>query len=124
MASPKSFEDILKMDFRWPRHGDTAFVIADNPDDNANIASCEFSRLVLMVDGYKRGADLMVAETMQDWRWRDLLVYPIIFNYRHFLELSLKYLLATYGRSVGIDPIWNEHNLTKLWCKFCKLLSA
>ena len=53
---------------------------------------------------------------------RDTLVFPIIFNYRHFLEISLKYLLATYGSRVGIEPNWRSHDLAKLWGSVLEML--
>ena len=43
---------------------------------------------------YKQGADLMVEKAGGRRRDRDALVYPIIFNYRLFIELSLKYLIS------------------------------
>ena len=60
MAKRKSFEEILNTEFRWPRQGDRPFVVADDPFDNANIANGGFERLVLMMEGYKEAADLMV----------------------------------------------------------------
>ena len=68
-----------------------------------------------MTDGYKTAADLMVAAAGQDRLTRDTLVFPIIFNYRHFLEISLKYLLATYGPNVDIESNWRSHDLATLW---------
>ena len=122
VAKRKSFEDILNAEFRWPRHGDKPFVVADNPFDNANIASDGFTRLVLMMEGYKKGGDLMVEAATGDRALRDFLVFPIIFNYRQFLELSLKYQLATYGPTVGMKPNWESHFLDKLWGEFLDML--
>ena len=68
------------------------------------------TRLVLMKDGYKTAADLMVEAAASDRLSRDTLVFPIIFNYRQFLELSLKYQLATFGPEVGIKPNWKSHD--------------
>jgi len=122
MAKRKSFEDILTTEFRWPTAGDRPFVVADDPFDNANIADNEFTRLVLMMKGYKEAADLMVERSANDRPARDTLVFPIIFNYRQFLELSLKYQLATYGPTVGIDPNWETHDLASLWSEFLAML--
>ncbi len=122
MAKRKSFEDILNSEFRWPVRGDMPFVVAADPLDNANIAVNEFSRLVLMMEGYKRAADLMVEEAEKDRRIRDFLVFPIIFNYRQFLELSLKYHIATYGRNVGIEANWKSHDLGELWATFINMI--
>ena len=122
MAKRKTFEDILNAEFRWPAQGDNPFVVADNPYDNANIADSEFARLCLMTEGYKAAADLMVKATTDDHRTRDILVFPIIFNYRQFLELSLKYQLAIFGPEVWIKPNWNSHDLAKLWSEFLAML--
>ncbi len=31
-------------------------------------------------------------------------------------------MIATYGATVGIDPVWRTHDLSKLWAIFTKLL--
>ena len=122
MAKRKSFEDILNTEFRWPTKGDKPFVVADGPFDNANIAANESTRLVLMMTGYKDAADLMVAKSGDDRFARDTLVFPIIFNYRQFIELSLKHQLATFGPRVGIQANWKTHDLAELWSEFLDML--
>lgn len=104
MAKRKSFDEILNAAFRWPTKGDKPFVVSDDQLDNANIANDGFTRLVLMMSGYKEAADLMVERSTNDRALRDMLVFPIIFNFRQFLELSLKYQLAVYGPHVSIRP--------------------
>jgi len=121
MAKRKSFEEILDTEFRWPKAGDAPFVEAEDQLDNANIAD-GFARLVLMTEGYKKAADLMVEEAERDTVERSWLVFPILFNYRHFLELSLKYQLATYGPTVDVEPNWNCHKLEVLWAEFLEML--
>ena len=122
MAKHKSFDSILHTSFRWPAAGDKPFVASEGPDDNAIIALDEFTRLVLMMEGYKKAADLMVAEAEGDRASRDFLVFPILFNYRQYIELSLKYMIATYGPTVGIEPNWRTHDLATLWSEFLDLL--
>ncbi len=122
MTKRKTFEAILNTEIRWPKTGDAPFVPADDPYDNANIAEDGFNRLVLMTRGYKLAADTMVERSAADRTDRDMLVFPIIFNYRQFLELSLKYHLATYGPTVGVDANWNTHDLATLWTNFLELL--
>lgn len=75
-----------------------------------------------MTEGYKKAADLMVETAANDRFARDTLVFPIIFNYRHFLELSLTCQLANFGPDVGIDPNWTSHDLAKLWADFLAML--
>lgn len=122
MAKRRTFEDILNTEFRWPAQDDQPFVVADDPFENANIADDGFTRLILMKEGYKSAADLMVENATDDRPTRDMLVFPIIFNYRQFLELSLKYQLASFGPTVGIGANWKSHDLAKLWSEFLAML--
>lgn len=117
------FEEVLQSEFRWPAAGDVAFVVASDPKENAIIADDEFTRLVLMMEGYKKAADLMVAATIANPSERNFLVSPIIFNYRQFVELSLKFMLATYGPAVGVEPNWRSHDLSLLWRDFTEVLA-
>ena len=49
-----------------------------------------------MAEGYKRAADLLIERAKESTQLRNMLVYPIVFCYRHYLELTLKAMLATY----------------------------
>ncbi|MEQ8657169.1 MAG: hypothetical protein RIC24_07660 [Hyphomicrobiales bacterium] len=122
MGKRKSFEDILNAEFRWPKQGDKPFVAAEDQFENANIVGDGFTRFVLMMEGYKQAADLMIAASADDRPMRDVLVFPIIFNYRQFLELALKYQIATFGPAVCIEPVWNTHFLDRLWGQFLEML--
>ncbi|KEQ53289.1 hypothetical protein [Sphingobium chlorophenolicum] len=122
MSKRHVFEELLNTEFRWPTAGDMPFVEATKQADNAVIAEDDFTRLVLMTEGYKSAADLAVAHAASNRFDRDLLVFPILFNYRQFIELSLKYHLATHGRAVGIDANWKTHDLAVLWTSFREML--
>lgn len=124
MSKRHVFEEMLNSEFRWPTKGDQPFVEASEPIDNAMIAENDFTRLVHMIDGYKFAADLAVAHCNEYGSERDILVYPIVFNYRQFIELSLKYQIATYGKLANIGPVWNTHKLDDLWDHFQKILDA
>lgn len=115
MAKEKTFESLLNGEFRWPKVGDRPFTQSENWEDNAYIDAHGHGRLVMMMKGYKKAADLMVERAVADEVDRASLVYPIIFNYRQFIELSLKYLIATYGPTVGVDAAWKTHDLGELW---------
>lgn len=113
-----------KSDFRWPKKGDQPFTTADNPFDNAVIEQRTHSRLVMMYMGYKLGADVMVQQSNRGNYERSCLVYPILFNYRHFIELALKYIISTYGGAVGVEPNWETHSLKTLWESFIRVLDG
>src|SRR5690242_2623437 len=121
-ALERAFHEALKTEIRWPQKGDKALTQAAEPADNASIAKDDHTRLVLMTYGYKKAAELMVEYAAENPSWRDSLVYPILFNYRHFIELSLKYQLATFGPVVGIEPNWDKHELEWLWVRFAEML--
>ncbi|WP_221892865.1 hypothetical protein [Parasphingopyxis marina] len=122
MSKRHALDDILNSEFRWPTKGDVPFVEATDSLNNAILAEDDLSRLVLMTDGYKKAADLMVAHTTEHAVDLDFLVFPVLFNYRHFIELSLKYQLATHGRFVGVEANWNSHDLGHLWSSFREML--
>ena len=122
MAKRKTFEELLSTEFRWPRKGDTLFTKSIDLQKNASLASDPRTRLILMTEGYKKAADLMVKHAASELSDRDFLAFPIIFNYRQFLELSLKYLLSTYGDHVGVNENWRSHNLVFLWSEVEKIL--
>lgn len=124
MGKRINFEEVLKGELRWPQKGDTPFQQSDNLEQNANIDNDDFSRLVMMMEGYKRAGDVMVEKSKESNIKRDSLVFPIIFNYRQFIELSLKYLISIYGPSVEIKANWHTHNLETLWREFTKVLDC
>ena len=124
MATESSFESILKREFRWPKRGEQPFTQSPHWQDNACINQHSSGRPVMMMTGYKKAADLMVERTAQDRSDRDALVFPVIFNYRQFIELSLKYLIATYGHTVGVAANWNTHKLSVLWKTFMEVLDG
>jgi hypothetical protein len=124
MSERINFTDILTRGFRWPAPGDVLFQPSSEWMGDAVLVDQKHTRLVLMTDGYKRAADLLVREATENRAMRDFLVYPIIFSYRHFLELSLKYVLATFGPFVGRAADWNEHDLAKLWPKVVEVMDA
>jgi hypothetical protein len=71
--------------------------------------------------GYLSGAGHLVRKVIDTGTEQDVLVYPIVFLYRHHIELSLKALLR--GISYTIDHTLtanekkhlNDHKLDKLW---------
>jgi hypothetical protein len=75
-----------------------------------------------MADGYRVAGDCLVDEALSERHTRDVLVYPIVFCYRHFLELSLKCLISFYGPRLGTKPEWKSHDLRRLWLRFERLI--
>lgn len=101
--------------FRWPKAGDRLFAQSDQQRENADLNLFGFGRTWRMTSGYKMAADFMVERACADYHEKDLLVFPIIFNYRHYVELALKSLIAEYGPTVGVEANWKSHDLLVLW---------
>ncbi|MGI4850677.1 MAG: hypothetical protein ACRYGR_01885 [Janthinobacterium lividum] len=74
-----------------------------------------------MASGYKLSADIAVEQANTGPRERAVLVYPIIFAYRHYIELALKAGIATFGRYAGVKSDWKNHRLESLWIKFAAI---
>ncbi len=79
--------------------------------------------------GYKDSADVLVdyALSSKDIRTLDTFIYPIVFLYRQFIELSLKSIILeslNYTQLEKQKIIENyKHDLIKLWEKVKKLFS-
>jgi len=118
-----NFSDILTKKFRWPTEGDRLFDVSAKPWDDARLVADEFARMAIMACGYKEGADVLVQAALDEGNKRDFLVYPIVFGYRQYLELTLKWMLWTYGTAVGVEANWKSHHLNTLWKEFEKVRS-
>jgi hypothetical protein len=74
------------------------------------------------IEGYRMAGDILVDRVRATRGDQDFLVYPIVFVYRHYVELSLKHLrellLHLEDQSVRMS---NEHDLRVLWQE-CRVL--
>ncbi|MCJ7492585.1 MAG: hypothetical protein MUP15_10635, partial [Dehalococcoidia bacterium] len=68
-------------------------------------------------EGFKTAADQLVQDLLDNRVWPiDVLLYPVAFLYRQYLELRLKELIVVSGRLLGLSrevPI--HHDLMSLW---------
>ncbi|WP_027834862.1 hypothetical protein [Maritalea myrionectae] len=124
MSKRLNFEEALQAEFRWPQSDDLPFAVDKTQEHNAQILGGVDLRLLAMVEGYKLGADHMVEKALDDENERNMLVYPIIFNYRQFLELNLKAQIYSFGHYVGVQANWKTHNLEHLWLLFKEMLEG
>ena len=77
----------------------------------------------IYVIGYKDAADVLVAHVEKHQRGQDFSVYPIVFLYRQYLELEIKYLIRQGRKLQDIHkPIPTIHQIDKLWGICSKLL--
>jgi hypothetical protein len=71
--------------------------------------------------GYMRAGVALIEEVERSPLDKLDLVYPILFCYRHGLELAMKWIVSQYGRYADLpnDEDTLHHDLWKLW-KVCK----
>lgn len=67
--------------------------------------------------GYKAAADIVAKNQIDSCRHRDILFAPILFLYRHYMELELKHTRQElYDRGLISVPVKKRtHNLARLW---------
>ena len=70
-------------------------------------------------EGYRRAADILIRHIDETARDQDFLVYPVVFLYRHHIELQIKQVTGLARRLLGdIDTHGGDkvtHNLNSLW---------
>ena len=120
--SKTTLTDLLKIDFRWPKIGDRLFSEVPRAQRGAFLANRPGERLYHLTIGYKLAADLLVEQAEIEPSRKPKLVYPIVFCYRHFLELTLKAMLAEYGSMGNMSRNWSHHKLEYLWGDYRTLL--
>lgn len=81
-------------------------------------------QLGVLAEGFKEAAELVIQEAINDSGKTDPLVFPIIYLYRHHLELRLKELMDKGNRIIqSPDGFDDGHNLGNLWTKVKPLAS-
>jgi hypothetical protein len=99
----------------WPRAGDDPLAL----DHGSRLVAClNFSQdhWIGYVEGFKRLADLGVAHLEEEGHGHDYLVYPILFAYRHHIELALKVIIRDARELLGIEGERPKtHKLVTLW---------
>ncbi len=71
----------------------------------------------LYADGYKVAADMLV-EQIEGNPVEDRLICPVLFMYRHFVELKLKHLILSLDKLSGkqiSEKQFGKHHLYPLW---------
>ena len=75
------------------------------------------------IEGYRRSADILVNYIQDKTVDQDILIYPIVFLYRHHIELRLKELLKKGRGLLGKDYKKDiTHDVDLLW-RECKKIS-
>ena len=107
-------------EYRWPNSGDRLLIETGDWSRGVQFPKDSITRHVFIWDGYMKAGELLIDACEEHKPERYDLIYPIIFNYRHGIELAMKWVICHYGHysNVQIDDI-EDHNLWKLW-QTCK----
>jgi len=107
---------------RWPKKGDR-LLKPTGPINGVYFADDRYSREAFLWTGYMLAGEKLVEASLTDHSQRNYLIYPILFNYRHGIEIAMKWTLNRYGRFASIYEYDKSHRLVDLW-KACKIVMA
>lgn len=121
---PTSFDELLNFEHRWPKKGDRLLRRSGDWNRGVEFSKRPIDRHVHLWEGYMRaGAGLIELCTQNGYEGdRHFVIYPILFNYRHGLELAMKWIVLRFGGE-GFQGIEEDHDLWKLW-KQCRAIIA
>lgn len=118
----KEIDDLLSGKIRSPSLDDNLFVEAEDWWMNACL-NWYNDPTELYIVGYKEAADSLVDSIANRKGSADSLIFPIVFLYRHYVEIRLKSLLHDGSRLLDRDyKQKSEHQLSKLWPKVRSIL--
>jgi hypothetical protein len=94
---PETFEDILTIPYRFPKKGDRLLRATTDRDRGVEFADDPVSRHVQIWNGYMTAGEALIDDLRDNNHDRHALIYPILFTYRHGIELAMKWIIAMYG---------------------------
>lgn len=111
----------ISTELKWPKKGDRLLRADDGWMRGVTFEEHQISRHAHIWNGYMRAGAALVEQCQTSERgMRHEVVYPILFCYRHGLELAIKWIIERYGRySNTRNEDHAHHNLWQLW-KTCK----
>lgn len=102
-----------EIEIRYPKNGD--HLVEECGDPQTLFGDWIKGRWASYADGYKTAADILV-EKIEGHAPEDILILPIVFMYRHHIELRLKYIITALDvLSQTQIPNLAIHNLVPLW---------
>jgi hypothetical protein len=113
---------------RWDRKG--PFDLLRNSDDlyHSSGTATDFGGKLSIWEVYASGyfnAARELTLVPVDKFFLTFAIYPIIFLYRHYLELELKHLIAAAAKQFGKPaPQMGNHNISGLWKAFQELVPS
>ncbi len=109
------------LEMRWPRPDDRLLGKVLSWNNSVAFSDYPAERNALMLKGYFRAGHVLVDKCRENLNEGHTLVYPILFCYRHALEMVMKLTLDSYGHHFGVSTPMPDHNLWRLW-ESCKAI--
>lgn len=111
-------------EYLWPKSGDDLFREGDDWWHTAIIQS-EVHGEYAIAGSFKEAGDRLVAYVSDKKSGQDMLVFPIMFAYRHHLELMIKAVIKEGRRHLGCTGDYTyTHDLMRLWSECREILEA
>ncbi len=121
-------EDVSVFDIgSAPRKSDKLFRSDDDWQNNACIA--QWDQEYAYSSGYKAAAFSLAQKVCESHREQDILVYPIVYLYRHYVELILKEITVIASALLDKELTEQElkaldrHQLNELWSNLQPMLN-
>ncbi len=102
---------------RWPEADDRLLT----PGRDTDLAASAPERNFRLLRGYKRAGDILIQQALSDRSDCRNLVFPALFNYRHYIELALKAVIEEHGSFAGVTLGSRDHRLPDLWRLFIQI---
>ena len=98
-----------------PQPTDSLFIEESDSKKGAWISN-PANKFFLYSEGYREAGNKLYESCIANPFYSNTLIYPLIYNYRQFLELRLKELIIMGNEYNETDEDFpDEHSLTKLW---------
>jgi len=99
----------------WPSRTDSFFAPEQEWWHNACLG-WSHDQWATYSDGYLRASLVLLDHALSEGHDLDILIYPIVFNFRHYVELKLKYLIVAASDLLDMRQAFpHTHDLTNLW---------
>jgi hypothetical protein len=104
-----------ELNYMWPKKGDRLLRPSNDWYKASSFSDDASSRHVVIWTGYLRACERLIDICNSEPGERNFLIYPILFNYRHGIEMAMKWIVSQYGSSAGLALTEPNHDLWHLW---------
>jgi hypothetical protein len=107
------------LEFRWLRPDDRLLRKVASWSKAVAFSDYPAERHALMLKGYFRAGHVLVDQCHKNPHEGHTMIYPILYCYRHALEIAMQWIVTRYGQHFSVSLPEADHNLWHLWgsCK-------